>query len=255
MTDASPNLVDTVAPPTRRRAAIRLPFGRHFAALSPHSSRLVALLKLVLPVVALTLLGLIVLWPQLRDDPRQFRLGTARIDPGEAEVLRMVNPRYVGLDGENQPFALTADSATQVAGNVDVMQLVQPKADLTMRDGSWVALSAPAGTYDRVRQSLHLSGGVSVFQDAGYAFFSPTADIDLIIGAASGDDPVQGQGPFGDLTASGFRILDKGRRVLLTGKSHLVLKGEGSVPAEARPAPKTSGKERSSPPTTKGASG
>ncbi len=217
MAEASPALA-AAATPTQRRTGIRLPFGRRTAELSPHSSQLVGLLKLLLPA-----------------------------------ALRMVNPRYVGLDGENQPYALTADSATQVAGNPDMMQLEQPKADLTMKDGSWVALSAPAGIYDRLRQTVHLSGGVSVFQDTGYAFFSPTADIDLIVGSASGDDPVEGQGPFGNLTAAGFRILDKGHRVIFLGQSHLTLRADSKPPAADPPA--TNRGRPAAPARAKGAAG
>ena len=38
-----------------------------------------------------------------------------------------------------------------------------------------------------------------------------------------GDEPVRGQGPFGTLEAEGFRILDRGKRLVLSGKSRLVL--------------------------------
>ena len=236
MADASP----TLAPPDAsagRRERSRLGLARNLTVLSPHSSRSVALLKLLLPAIALTLLGLIVIWPQIKDDPGRFRLNAAKVDPGEAELIRMTNPRYVGLDSENQPFALTADSATQEPSNADLMRLVEPKADLTTKDGSWVALSAPAGMYDRMKQTLHLSGGVTVFQDAGYSFFSPSADIDLIVGSASGDEPVEGQGPFGHLTAAGFRILDRGHRVVFFGQSHLTIRGQGGPIAADKTRP------------------
>jgi lipopolysaccharide export system protein LptC len=236
MAEANPNIAAEAAAPAGRRRGIRMPFGRRAGELSPHSSRIVGLLKLVLPLIALTLISLIVIWPQLRDDPHRFRLGATHVDPSEASVLRMINPRYLGVDADNQPFVLTADSAIQDPVNADLMRLVQPKADLTMKDGSWVAMAAPAGIYDRVRQTVHLSDGVNVFQDSGYAFFSPSADIDLIVGSASGDEAVEGQGPFGHLTAAGFRILERGRRVVFIGQSHLTLRGEGSSKPPVQPA-------------------
>jgi lipopolysaccharide export system protein LptC len=238
MAELSQPLATEAEGSSRPRAAARLAFARRSAETSRYSSRLVVLLKLLLPAVALSLVGLIVLWPQLRDDPGQFRIGTAKIDPSEADSLRMVSPRYAGVDSENQPFALLAASATQVAGsNGDVMQLVEPKADLSLKDGSWVAVSAPAGIYDRLRQTVHLSGGVSIFQDSGYAFFTPSADVDLIVGTASGDDPVEGQGPLGHLTAAGFRVLDRGHRVVFLGQSHLTLTSDNKASEASKAAP------------------
>jgi lipopolysaccharide export system protein LptC len=42
-------------------------------------------------------------------------------------------------------------------------------------------------------------------------------------GEASGDKPVTGQGPVGTIRSAGFRILERGKRVIFTGKSRLVL--------------------------------
>ena len=39
--------------------------------------------------------------------------------------------------------------------------------------------------------------------------------------SASGDDPVEGQGPLGTLQSEGFRIFDGGDRVLFTGKAQM----------------------------------
>ena len=50
-----------------------------------------------------------------------------------------------------------------------------------------------------------------------------SADIDISAGTASGGLPVAGQGPFGQISAQGFLILNKGARIVFTGKSHLII--------------------------------
>ena len=52
-----------------------------------------------------------------------------------------------------------------------------------------------------------------------------TAAIEMNAGNAQGDAPVAAQGPFGTLTAEGFRLRDRGQVVVFTGRSHLTLEG------------------------------
>lgn len=211
------------------------------------SSRVVGLMKLLLPTTAAALIVLIVAWPQLKTDDGRFQLGQARINPGDAEVVRMVNARYHGTDEHGSPYAITAVTATQPVGAANVIQMEEPKADITLQDGSWVALTAASGVFHRDRQQVLLGGGVNIFHDQGYEFRSPTAELDLKAGTATGNERVDGQGPFGQIQSEGFRILDRGHRLIFTGKARMVMyPGSGAVgsPAAsaqpetgARPAP------------------
>ena len=49
--------------------------------------------------------------------------------------------------------------------------------------------------------------------------------VNLSEGKAVSNHVVQGQGPGGDLTAEGIEVLDGGKKVILLGRSHLVLNG------------------------------
>lgn len=202
-------------PPPKGRRARRLPLAGY--------SRMVFLMKVLLPSIAVVLVGLVIAWPELISDDNRFRLSAVRIDQRDADTLRMVNPRYVGTDDRNQPFTVTADIAMQSSGNADLVTLDQPKADLALQDGSWVALTASDGMYYRDRQSIDLKGAVNIFHDSGYEFRSESALIDLKAGTAAGKETVTGQGPGGDIEAEGFQILDRGARILFTGKARLVM--------------------------------
>lgn len=198
------------------------------------SSRAVTFLKVALPLIALVLLGLVLAWPQLNPDPREFRLGSADLGADIAtDASRMMKPRFVGTDDDNQPFSVVAESATH-AGSADRILLARPKADVTLKDGSWVAVDAQEGLYDRVRSTLGLRGQVQVFHDAGYEFVTEAADIDMAAGVAVGDKAVEGQGPFGHINSQGFQILDKGGRILFTGKARLELRPQAMKPGATR---------------------
>jgi lipopolysaccharide export system protein LptC len=186
-------------------------------------SRFVSLLKVVLPAVAVALAGLVLFWPQLNPLDNRFRLKPVQVSIDDLENLRMVSPRFMGVDAKNEPFSITADQAMQDAGGSDVTALTSPKGDITINNGSWIALTADHGDYHKETRVLDLQDNVNVFHDAGYEIKTARAKADLSIGDVYGTDPVEGQGPDSQLRGQGFRIYDKGARISITGKSRLVI--------------------------------
>jgi len=186
-------------------------------------SLFVGTLKVVLPALAVALILLVVVWPQLVPEDSRFRVGLSDLAPDSAGKLTMVNPRFQGVDAQDRPFSVVAQTATQEKSGADVVELDQPKADITLKDGAWLALTADHGTFDRASQTLHLDGHVSLFHDRGFEMRTETAHVDLKAGTARSDTPVAGQGPAGHLEAEGFRLEDKGGTIVFTGKSKLTL--------------------------------
>ena len=88
---------------------------------------------------------------------------------------------------------------------------------------AWVLLESDTGRYDRARNRIDLAGQVTVWHDSGVNLVTEAAAIDLHANAAAGDRPVAAQGPFGTLTADGFRLTDRGQVVHFVGRSRLVL--------------------------------
>jgi lipopolysaccharide export system protein LptC len=198
-------------------------------------SRFVALMRVGLPVVAAAIITIVIAWPQLSEAPKGFRLGISEVAPGDSGDQRIVNANFTGTGSEGRPYTITADSAWQAQKSPDSIQLAFPKADLTLNTGAWLAMSAETGVFDRQSQLLDLEGAVNLFHDIGYELHTPSAHIDLVNGSAQGDDPVQGQGPGGTMTSKGFRIMDRGQRIMFTGKSRLVLYPAKGVPGTKKP--------------------
>ncbi|MBL8699658.1 MAG: LPS export ABC transporter periplasmic protein LptC [Alphaproteobacteria bacterium] len=196
---------------------------RHNAAYS----RLVLLLKLVLPATAVGLMLLVVLWPRLDGQKERIRTGKVVVTAEDLENMKMVKPRYVGVDAQNQPFMVTAKLAQQGAGSARITELSEPKGDITLKDGGWIALEAQHGAYDKQSETLELNGAVTLFHDRGYELHTEKALVHFGPGLAEGNEPVRGQGPDVDLAGQGFRLENKGARVLLTGQSRVVLYPHG----------------------------
>ena len=195
---------------------------RRFASRSRHS-RYVAVLKILLPSLAVGLILLLVVWSQMSLDEKRFHIGLTDLAPQEIDTVNVVNARYEGIDKQNRPFTVTAAHAVQVEGDADVIDLTEPRADLTLGSGAWIAIAADTGRFARNDDLLDLRGSVSLFHDRGFEFHAETVRINLKDSTAVSHDPVDGQGPDGHVTAQGMEVSKGGDRILLVGRSKLIL--------------------------------
>lgn len=185
-------------------------------------------MKLVLPALAAILLGLVVAWPKLTANDDRFQVGFAQLSPSEVESLSMVNARFFGLNRRNQPFNLTADVATEDEPGSGLIVLDAPKGDFLTSGGKGVYVEARRGFFRQKQQVLDLEGEVALFHEDGYEMHTEKASIDLKTSDVVGTVPVQGHGPQGRIDGSGFRMVDKGAKVVVTGRSGMNFKGAGS---------------------------
>jgi len=187
-------------------------------------SSFVGLMKFLLPAAAFVLVALVLLWPQIERTEKSIRRTLmSALSPEDIENVQIVGPRYRGVDERNQPYLLTADLARQSGTDNDLVSLSAPKADMTLQDGTWLALTAKSGAYHQKGEKLDLLGEVSIFHDSGYTVQTDEARIDLAGGTAEGDQPVVAHGPLGSLESEGFRAFDKGQVIIFTGKARLVI--------------------------------
>lgn len=186
-------------------------------------SRVVGVLKVLLPAVAVLVMATAVLWPYF--NPEQLETLPAAepdvmIGGGNGEISQ---PRYFGVDEEGRPYEVTADSARRAEGEGERYDITAPTARLTLDDGTTIDAKAGTGLLDRDRGVLYLSDGVHLRRADGTELTSERAVVDLDGKTASGDAAVAADGPFGQLSAGGFRVEDEGRVVVFTGPAQLDL--------------------------------
>jgi lipopolysaccharide export system protein LptC len=208
-------------------------------AADAHSRRIV-LLRRMLPAIGLGLLLLVGAWPRLEPLLSRVAIALPRVDRRDARELRMIEPRYAGIDRLNRPYVLTAAAGRQMPERGDLVSLDRPRGQLIVRGGAKVVLTAAVGIYQAQMRLLDLFGEVTVTHDNGTRFVTRAAHLDLAAETASGQDPVAGTGPDGSIEAQGFSILDKGDTILFSGVAHLLLRrvsaGRQAPPPPALPA-------------------
>ena len=224
------------APPRRGRpaASVMDQFSRRRAGrrVGRRYSRLVAVLRVMLPVAATVVLAGLVLWPTLEEMiwPPPSPVLVDDVPEDESATGAMARPSFFGLDGENQPYTVTGDVAR--ASDPDgVLELDNAEAGITLNDGTWLALRARTARYDEAAGLIELEGDVNVFRDDGYTVQTEHALIDIGTREAWGDAPVLGHGPDAEVAAQGFRVMNSGQTIVFTGQSRLRLRSAagGSV--------------------------
>jgi lipopolysaccharide export system protein LptC len=208
-------------------------------------SRLIDVLRILLPVLALILVGLVVAWPQIMPGPGGITVPT--FVPGDGDQpdrLRMDSPRYVGQTSHNRPYEVTAQSASLDPLAANIVHLDHPFADIALAEGGDVRLMAQNGTYDRDTEKLLLDGGIEVVTSTGYRFVTPSARVNLAQGRIHGLQPIEGDGPTGRLSANRFEITDAGDVLRFDGRVKVTVlpqvERETDEPATPRPQGGTS---------------
>jgi lipopolysaccharide export system protein LptC len=184
---------------------------RHFA---------VAVTKRLLPLVALVLLTMVVLWPEYQKE-QYVHVFAHGIEPVSGQLTDV---RYSGVDVQDRPYTVTAATARQA--NADRIDLVEPKADTITESGTWVMVQSRQGSYGQRSGQLDLFGNVMLYREDGLTLVTEAATMDFKAGVASGTQQVHVEGPFGTLDAQGFSVDNTGRVVQFAGPGRLVLNGE-----------------------------
>jgi lipopolysaccharide export system protein LptC len=185
----------------------------------------ITLTKWLLPMTAMALLASIALWPEIQDAVTRSRLRMNHVS-ADVDGGKLLSARYNGVDQKGRPYTITAATAWQI--DPERVGLTIPKGDITLENGTWLMLTAKAGTFMQHLNQLDLVKDVTLYRDDGTTMHTESASIDLKAGAAAGSEPTHVEGPFGVLDAQGFTVMDKGTAMDFPGPAHLVLNGAGN---------------------------
>lgn len=210
-------------------------------------TRRVKFMRIILPLVALGILGTLFILPFYSDAPIVRKRepvehknipkspanppaddGTASppiVVPDGKSALEMSKPRFDGLDSKGRPFTLVADKVMQQEGMVDAdMHLIAPVADIRLNPEESLAVTAENGVYSQQNQAIDLSGNVTLFHDNGYSLTSDTMHVDIQTGHAVTADPTYLRGSDGIIDGmGGFELDNFGDHITFKGPAKLIL--------------------------------
>lgn len=187
-------------------------------------SRMVHRAKLLLPSIAALLVGMLVIFPMLQNDEKEFMLDITRPQKGELEKLHVENTVLHITDKNNKVNNFTADNIDETTPGSKLIQLTNPDGIIPVAEDDWVNIKAPTGLFNQNTNILELSENVEIFYSPGMTMEVPDATVDFNAGKAYSNSPVHAQGYLGDLDSMGFELYNKTGIIIFTGKTHINIK-------------------------------
>ena len=166
-------------------------------------SRLVAWLKVVLPLMALMLLSTLFLLSRNVDPMATLPFADTEID----ERLRgqqITSPFFSGTtDAGDQ---VTVSASTMATRNELNNEATDFSAQIDLASGARIILVADQGHFDLPANASRLQGNVVITTSSGFELASAelTAEFDTLVLESPG--PVQGRGPLGTIDAGQMRL-------------------------------------------------
>ena len=200
---------------------------QHWALPGGSHDRLVALLKVALPIAIGVLGAFLVTAPLTSSGDVSFVLDKHKVDVAH-ERLRIQAAEYRGEDGKGQPFTLSARQAVQKSSAEPVVRIGGLAASLTLADGP-ARLTADHGRYDMASEQVAVDGPIRVDGPRGYTLTTQNATVDLKARTLASGSAVTGTVTQGAFSADRLHADLEQRTVSLDGHAHLRI-----VPRRAR---------------------
>ncbi len=185
-------------------------------------SRFVFFMRLTLPILAVGIVAMVLIYsvaykPNIQKvlEYPSGRLGTGAIS--------MTNPRLTGLDIEDRYFVVTAKDANRLPEDPARVTLISLSATVSEHDTEILSLTAARGLVDSEANRVIFGPLVHIELPDGYTFQTDQTFVDMNNGIIEGRAPIHGTGPFGDLTADGFKVKKDENLVQLIGNVHLTI--------------------------------
>lgn len=168
-------------------------------------SRLVGILKVLLPLIALGMLAGLFL---VQTDDQIG--GEVIFSRGDIEALgqglRITNPLFSGMTKANDRFQFRADLVVPDAAPPTKADITALTGRIDFVDGRALELASTAAELDLTTDRLELIGDVQMDMSDGYSLRADRLKVDLATGLLEAGDEVVTRGPPGTITSGNMRI-------------------------------------------------
>lgn len=169
-------------------------------------SRVVAWLKIGLPLAALGLLSTLFLFSREIDPSGALPFADVDVEALTRDP-RLSAPRFAGMTEDGTSLTVTATAIRMAAGeSSDLITGEGVTALIESANGQRNAIAAEYARFDAAGGRLFLDGQVRMSSATGYDLRGSDVRLALDHTEARSDAEVTAQGPVGDLTAGGFTL-------------------------------------------------
>ncbi len=184
-------------------------------------SRLVFLMKAVLPVLATTLVGVFVMLVLTA----QLPVADVSIDKVSLSEGRLVmeQPKMAGFDRNSRPYDVQAVQAIQDLAQPGKVLLNKIDAKIPFDATSFADIGAMSGVYDTKSEKLFLDENVTITGARGMDVHLKDADIDINSGSLASEKPVTVNSENTNISADSIRVEKGGDRILFNQRVKMTI--------------------------------
>lgn len=163
-------------------------------------SRVIAWLKILLPLLALGLLATLFLFSN-RIDPTTMEPATDIDLRQRASDEQITAPVFAGSSDSGDLISLNADAARPDPENPGRIVVDAPRARIETKSGLRIESRADTGVFTLSESRVILSGSAFLGSSAGYEIWSDSLDLALRAVRIESKTPIRAMGPPGRFTA------------------------------------------------------
>ena len=192
---------------------------RIWAAAGSSHDRLIATLRILLPMAVGILTAFLALAPLTVGRDISFVLSKDRVDVAR-ERMRVTHASYQGENSKREAFTLDAASAVQATSRDPIVHLRQLAATIQLQGGP-ATIRANQGRYDMDNQNIAIDGPVRFDSADGYHITTRDVFVDMDERMAHSRAPVDGTMPLGHFAADRMSADLERHIVRLDGRARL----------------------------------
>ena len=155
--------------------------------------------------------------------------GDSKLEIKEVKIansgeIALTGARYQGVTSSGQPFLITADQASEANDGSGRIDMQQPRATISMKNGQIIKLQSNYGVFDQPDDVVDMAGDVVVTQPAkNLKLASDALFADLKLGEMRSLVPVTVTDDARRIDAETMTVFDNGDRIQFGGTARMVM--------------------------------
>lgn len=168
-------------------------------------SRFITITKVVLPLIAIGLLGTVFLITN--DDSLEGGFSFSQADLAALESgMRIDKPKIFGSNPNGDVYSFVADALLPDSLDPSLVEAQRISGEITYQDGEVIQISAEKAEFLLDGNQIRLSGGMLAVLSDGSRIASDGLLAELDSGKLTSTGAITASGPLGDIQAGNFRV-------------------------------------------------
>jgi len=168
-------------------------------------SRMVGLLKVLLPLLALAILSTLFLLSRVIDPEAVIPFADKEIQD-RLRDQQVTGPIYYGTTADGDQISFAAEKLITVQGQTGANEAENVEITMDLASGTNILVNAVRGRVDIAANRANLEGDVVITTSTGYQINSDQLNTQMSTLDVESPGPVQATGPFGTLDAGAMNL-------------------------------------------------